>query len=339
MKAMLCKSYGTAASLVLEDIPEPNPAHDEVLVEVHACGVNFPDTLIIAGQYQFKPEPPFSPGAEVAGVVRGVGADVRHIRVGDRVMASTTYGGFAEMVVANADRVVPVPATMDMVDAAAFLMAFGTSYHGLVDRARLQPGETLLVLGAAGGVGLAAVEIGVALGARVIAVASSAEKLKACRQKGASELIVSDATVLRARLKELTSGRGVDVVYDPVGGQLSEPALRSMAWRGRYLVVGFASGDIPAHPFNLALLKGCSITGVFLGGFLRQEPTKGRQQLEELSAFASLHGLRSNLHAVLPLDQAAAALDQMSQRNVIGKIVLVTQNYGAESSSYAAKRP
>jgi NADPH2:quinone reductase len=257
MKALLCKAFGPADTLVLEDLPSPEPKKNEVLIEVQAAGVNFPDTLIIEGKYQFKPPFPFAPGGEVAGVVKAVGEKVSHLRAGDRVMALTGWGGFAEEVAVPAYNVLPVPKTMDLTTAAAFGMTYGTSMHALKQRANLQPGETLLVLGASGGVGLAAVEIGKSMGAKVIAAASSAEKLEVARTAGADELINYSEQSLKDEVKKLTGGQGVDVIYDPVGGTLFEEAFRSIAWNGRFLVVGFAAGGgIPALPANLPLLKG-----------------------------------------------------------------------------------
>src|SRR5690348_14764156 len=265
MKAVLCKEFGPPENLVIEDIESPKPKKGQVVVSVKACGVNFPDTLIIQGLYQFKPSLPFSPGSEVAGVVKAVGTRVEHLTPGDRVMSMAAYGGFAEEVVADATAVTPLPDSLEFDVASSFVMTYGTALYALKDRARLQPGETLLVLGAAGGVGLAAVELGKTLGARVIAAASSEDKLAICRQYGADATISYASEDLKERIKELTSGQGVDVVVDPVGGDYSEPALRGMAWNGRYLVIGFTTGEIPRIPLNLPLLKGCSIVGVFWG--------------------------------------------------------------------------
>jgi NADPH2:quinone reductase len=324
MKAVLCKQYGPPSTLVVEEVPSPRPGPGQLLVEVHACGVNFPDTLIIQGKYQFKPELPFSPGAEVAGVVREVGDGVHGFRPGDRVIAATTWGGYAEETLAPAERTIRMPEGIDFPTAAAFLLAYGTSHHALKDRAALKPGETVLVLGAAGGVGLAAVEIAKAMGARVIAAASTREKLEVCREHGADATIDYSTEDLRARVKALTDGRGVDVVYDPVGGDLSEPALRSMAWRGRFLVVGFASGDIPNIPLNLPLLKGCSIVGVFWGAFMRNEPERNEEELRELVAWLLDGRLRPRISAVYPLERCADALDDVTSRKVTGKVVLTT---------------
>src|SRR5947199_1674324 len=248
MKAVLCKAFGPPESLVIEDIEPLKPGKGQVVISVKACGVNFPDTLIIQGKYQSKPPFPFIPGSEVAGIVKELGEGVVTFKAGMQVMAYIGRGGFAEEVVADASQIIPMPHALDFTTASAFLLTFGTSQHALKDRAQLQPGETLLVLGAAGGVGLAAVEIGKAMRARVIAAASSDEKLEVCKQHGADEVINYSTVDLRERIKELTGGRGIDVVFDPVGGNYTEPALRSMAWKGRFLVVGFAAGDIPRMP-------------------------------------------------------------------------------------------
>jgi NADPH2:quinone reductase len=324
MKAVLCKAYGPPESLVVEDMPTPTPGKGQVRVGVHACGVNFPDTLIIQGSYQFKPPLPFSPGGEVAGVVQALGDGVTGFKVGDRVIAATTWGGYAEEVLAEAGRLIPMPDAMGFETAAAFTLTYGTSHHALKDRAQLQPGETLLVLGAAGGVGLAAVELGKAMGARVIAAASSEEKLALCTAHGADATINYQTEDLRARIKALTDGRGIDVVYDPVGGDLSEPALRSMAWNGRFLVVGFAAGRIPSLPLNLPLLKGCAIVGVFWGAFTRNEPARNAANLQELLQWWQQGRLKPHVSAVYPLARAVDALNDLVQRRVQGKAVLVT---------------
>jgi NADPH:quinone reductase len=324
MKAVLCKQYGPPSTLVVEEVPSPKPGEGQVLVTVHACGVNFPDTLIIEGKYQFKPALPFSPGAEVAGIVKEVGPGVIGFQPGDRVIAATTWGGYAQEALAQAERVIRMPEGMDFQTASAFLLAYGTSHHALKDRAELKPGETVLVLGAAGGVGLAAVDIAKVMGARVIAAASSEEKLAVCRQHGADETINYAAEDLRERVKALTEGRGVDVVYDPVGGDLSEPALRGMAWRGRFLVIGFAAGGIPNVPLNLPLLKGCSIVGVFWGAFMRNEPARNEANLRELVGWIHEGKLHPHVYAVYPMERAADALHDVMNRKVTGKVVLTT---------------
>ena len=322
MRAVLCKELGLPEKLVVEEVPSPKAGKGEVVLSVKACGVNFPDTLIIQGKYQFKPELPFSPGGEVAGVVKEVGEGVTSPKPGDRVIAFNTWGGFAEEMVVEADRTIPMPDRMDFVPASAFVLTYGTSYHALKDRAQLKPEETLLVLGASGGVGIAAVQLGKMMGARVIAAASTAEKLQVCKQNGADELIKYGEEDLRARVKELTSGKGVDVVYDPVGGPYSEPALRDMAWNGRFLVVGFAAGDIPKVPLNLTLLKGCSIVGVFWGAFTRKEPENNRRNNEDLMQFFVQGKVRPHIHATYPLEQAAQALNEVMNKRVSGKVVL-----------------
>jgi NADPH2:quinone reductase len=322
MKAVLCKQYGPPESLTFEELPSQRPGAGEAVVAVRAASVNFPDVLIIQNRYQFKPPLPFSPGSELAGVVKEVGAGVSAFRPGDRVIAFTTYGAFAEEVKTDVSRLVPMPEGMDFPSAAAFLLTYATSDHALRDRGALQPGETLLVLGAAGGVGLAAVEIGKALGARVIACASSDEKLAVCREHGADEGINYAAEDLRGRIKALTGGRGVDVVYDPVGGPYTEPAFRSIAWRGRLLVVGFAAGDIPKLPLNLPLLKGASVVGVFWGDFSRREPKQFADSVRQLGRWYAEGKLRPHVSQTLPLSRAAEALNLMAARQVKGKIVL-----------------
>jgi NADPH2:quinone reductase len=322
MKAVVCKQYGPPESLVFEEMPSPRPGPGEAVVSVKAASVNFPDVLIIQNKYQFKPPLPFSPGSELAGVVKEVAPDVAGFKPGDKVIAFTTYGAFAEEVKTEASRLVPMPQGMDYPQAAAFLLTYATSDHALRDRGSLQAGETLLVLGAAGGVGLAAIDIGKALGARVIACASSEDKLAVCREHGADEGIDYAAEDLRERIKALTGGRGVDVVYDPVGGPYSEPAFRSLAWRGRLLVVGFAAGDIPKLPLNLALLKGASVVGVFWGDFARREPQKFAESVRQLARWYAEGKLRPHVSQTLPLARAADALKLMAARQVKGKLVL-----------------
>lgn len=323
MKAVLCKSFGPAENLVVEEVASPTPKPNEILLDVHAASVNFPDTLIIEGKYQFKPPLPFSPGGEAAGVVAAIGDKVSHLRVGDRVMGLTGWGSFAEQVAVPAYNVLPIPAQMDFATAAAFGMTYGTSMHALKQRGNLQPGETLLVLGAAGGVGLAAVEIGKAMGARVIAAASSAEKLDVAKQAGADELINYSAENLRDRLKELTGGQGVDVIYDPVGGKLFEEAFRSIAWNGRMLVVGFAAGgDIPALPANLPLLKGAALVGVFWGAFAQRQPQDNAANFQQLFAWHTEGRLRPLISQRFALEQTAEAIAMLGQRKAVGKLVV-----------------
>src|SRR3954468_3230921 len=297
MKAVVCKQYGPPESLVLEELASPTPAAGEVVVSVKAASVNFPDVLIIENKYQLKPPLPFSPGSELAGIVKAVGGGVTHIKAGDRVMAITGYGAFAEEVKTEARRTLPIPAGMDFATAASFGLTYATSEHALVDRGALKAGETLLVLGAAGGVGLAAIEIGKILGARVIACASTDEKLAVCRDHGADDTINYATEDLRERIKQITGGKGPDVVYDPVGGPYTEPALRSIAWRGRLLVVGFASGDIPKIPLNLTLLKGCSIVGVFWGEFTKREPQRFAEEMQQLGRWFTEGTIKPHISA------------------------------------------
>ncbi len=325
MKAVLCKSHGLPETLVVEDITLPAPGPKQVLIAVKACGVNFPDTLIIQNLYQFKPPLPFSPGGELTGVVKAVGEGVKHVQVGQAVLAFTGWGGFAEEVLADAKQVVPLPPGVDLTVAAAFMMTYGTSYHALKDRAQLQQGETVLVLGAAGGVGLAAIELAKKMGARVIAAASSAEKLAVCREHGADMLVNYSQADWREQIKTLTEGRGVDVVYDPVGGEFAESALRSMAWKGRYLVVGFAAGEIPKIPLNLALLKGCSIVGVFWGEFAAREPQANLANSMQLFGWLMQGELRPHISACYPLEKAGEALRALMDRKVTGKVVLTVE--------------
>jgi len=322
VKAVLCKQYGPPETLVVEELPSPRAGPGEAVVSVKAASVNFPDVLIIQNKYQFKPPLPFSPGSELAGVVKEVGAGVSSVRPGDKVMAFTTYGAFAEEVKTEAARLLPIPEGMDFNSAAAFVLTYGISDHALRDRGALRAGETLLVLGAAGGVGLAAIEIGKALGARVIACASSGEKLAVCREHGADATINYAAEDLRERIKSLTEGRGVEVIYDPVGGAYSEPAFRSIAWRGRLLVVGFAAGEIPKLPLNLALLKGASVVGVFWGDFARREPKAFAGSIAQLGLWFREGKLRPHVSKIYPLEKAADALRLMAARQVKGKVVL-----------------
>ncbi|HZM37299.1 MAG TPA: NADPH:quinone oxidoreductase family protein [Burkholderiales bacterium] len=324
MKAVLCKQFGPPDSLVVEELPSPQAGPGEVVVSVKAASLNFPDVLIIQNKYQFKPPLPFSPGSELAGVVKEAGEGVKAFKPGDKVIAFTTYGAFAEEVKTEAARLLPLPEGMDFASGAAFLLTYATSDHALRDRGALEADETLLVLGAAGGVGLAAIEIGKALGARVIACASTDEKLAVCREHGADATINYATEDLRERIKAFTDGKGVDVVYDAVGGPYTEPAFRSLAWRGRLLVVGFAAGDIPKLPLNLALLKGASVVGVFWGDFARREPKAFAESVRQLAAWYRDGKLRPHVSQTLPLARAAEALKLMAARQVKGKLVLTT---------------
>ncbi|MFA7664606.1 MAG: NADPH:quinone oxidoreductase family protein [Burkholderiaceae bacterium] len=323
MKAVLCKDWGLPETLVVEEVASPVAGAGEVLIEVHAAGVNFPDTLIIQKKYQYQPPLPFSPGGEVAGVVKAVGEGVTAFRPGDRVLASCTWGGYAEEVVAKAERVMPVPDGMDFVTASAYVLAYGTSLHALKDRARLAAGETMLVLGAAGGVGISAIEIGKAMGARVIAAASSEDKLALCRERGADETINYGSEDLRERIKALTGGKGPDVIYDPVGGAYTELAFRSIGWEGRHLVVGFAAGEIPRLPLNLALLKSASLVGVFWGAFLQRDQAVTRRHLDDLFELYTSGKVKPPITRTYRLEEAAQALRDVMERRVKGKVAIV----------------
>ena len=322
MKAVIAKEFGLPDILTLMEMPQPTVANDEVLISVKACGVNFPDVLIIQNKYQFKPTLPFSPGGEVSGEIISVGENVKHLKPGDNVIALCGWGGFAEQISVKANRVFPMPKGMDFITGACTLYTYGTSYHALKDRAQLKSGETLLILGAGGGVGMAAVELGKIMGATVIAAASSTEKLAACKEKGADHLINYSNEDLRARIKAITADKGVDVVYDSVGGTFAELALRSIAWKGRYLVVGFASGTIPQFPANLPLLKGASIVGVFWGGFAEKEPKHSLQNFEELMKWINQGKIKQHIHKIYSLEEAPSALQDLLDRKVIGKAVI-----------------
>lgn len=323
MKAVLCKTLGPARDLVLEDVASPVPKKNEILLDVQAAGVNFPDTLIIEGKYQFQPPLPFSPGGEAAGVVAAVGERAGTFKAGDRVMALTGWGAFAEQVAVPYYNVMPIPEHMDFATAAAFGMTYGTSMHALKQRAQLQPGETLLVLGASGGVGLAAVEIGKAMGARVIAAASSAEKLAVAKAAGADELIDYSQAGLKDEIKRLTGGQGVDVIYDPVGGELFDQAVRGLAWQGRLLVVGFASGTIPQMAANLVLLKGAAVLGVFWGAFAQRQPEDNAANFRQLFAWHAEGKLKPLVSKTYPLAEAGAAIEALGQRRAVGKLVVL----------------
>jgi NADPH2:quinone reductase len=323
MRAVRCHELTGPGSLRVDDIAEPDVRAGQVLIDVRAAGVNFPDVLLTRGLYQFKPSPPFSPGGEAAGVVRAIGAGVTSVAVGDRVATTLIYGAFAERVVSPEPAVVKLPDAVGFEVGAATLLTYATTYHALVDRAAIRAGETLLVLGAAGGVGIAAVELGAVLGARVIAAASSDDKLAFCREHGAADGINYAREDLKERIKALTSGNGVDVVYDPVGGSLAESALRGTGWQGRYLVIGFASGEIPKIPLNLVLLKGCQIVGVFWGSFAMRDPAKNRAHAETIFRWVAEGKLRPAIDATLPFAQAGEALTRLEGRAVKGKIVLV----------------
>lgn len=323
MKAIVCEQWGGPESLKLMDVALPEPGPRQVRIRVAAAGVNFPDVLIIQKKYQMQPALPFSPGAEIAGTISALGSEVQGLKVGMTVAALCGIGGFAEECVVDAALVMPLPPGVPMTLAASLVLAYGTSWHALRDRAALQAGETLLVLGAAGGVGLAAVEIGKAVGARVIAAASSAEKLAVCREHGADECINYVDEDLREALKKLTGGKGVDVVFDPVGGSWTEAAFRSIAWRGRHLVIGFADGNVPALPLNLPLLKGASLVGVFWGEFAKREPKANAAGIQEILGWIGAGKLKPRVSRQYSLAEAPQALIDMAARRVIGKVVVV----------------
>lgn len=321
MKALLCVEHGPPEKLVVREVPTPEPGKGEVRIRVAAAGVNFPDVLIIQNLYQFKPPLPFSPGGEAAGTVDAVGEGVTHLKPGDRVLAMTGTGGFAEYLVAEASKAVPLPDSMPLAIAAGFTMTYATSHHALKQRANIQPGETLLVLGAAGGVGLAAVELGKVMGARVVAAASSDEKLALCREYGADETINYSVEDLREGIKR-TCGAGPDVIYDPVGDKFAEPAFRSIGWNGRYLVVGFAGGEIPKLPLNLALIKGASIVGVFWGAFTMREPKVHAANMAELIQWLGEGKLHPHISRRFSLDDGAEAIRWMMDRKAMGKVLI-----------------
>ena len=323
MKAIVCKAWGLPETLVIEEQADLVPAAGEIVIDIMAAGVNFPDVLIIQNKYQFKPELPFTPGNELAGTVHAVGAGVTQYKVGDKVFAFVPQGAFAQQVKVTADAVLPMAAGMDFDTAAAITLTYGTSHHAVVDRAQLKAGETMLVLGAAGGVGLAAIEIGKALGARVIAAASTAEKLAVCKEHGADVLINYTTEDLRDAIKAATHGKGPDVVYDPVGGSYTEPAFRSIAWRGRYLVIGFANGEIPKLPLNLPLLKGASLVGVFWGDYARREPAHNLAAMQELMRWLAEGKIKPHISARYALADTPKALIDMASRKVTGKIVIL----------------
>ncbi|EMD84244.1 NADPH:quinone oxidoreductase family protein [Pacificimonas flava] len=322
MKALLCKEHGPPENLVVEEVATPEPGKGQVRINLKAAGVNFPDTLIIRDLYQFKPELPFSPGGEASGVVDAVGEGVTHLKQGDRVLVMCGNGAFAEQIAIDASRVIPIPDEMDFDIAAGFTMTYGTSHHALKQRANLQAGETLLVLGAAGGVGLAAVEIGKLMGAKVVAAASTQEKLDLCREYGADETINYTEEDLREGIKRATGGAGPDVIYDPVGDKFAEPAFRSIAWNGRYLVVGFAGGEIPKLPLNLTLIKGAAIVGVFWGRFTATEPKVHQANMAELLGWLKDGKLKPHVSKRFPLEQGGEAIRWMMDRKAMGKVLI-----------------
>ncbi len=323
MKAVVCRTWGLPDTLVVEDLEARLAGPGEVVIDIKAAGVNFPDVLIIQNKYQFKPALPFTPGSELSGVIAAVGEGVTHFKPGDKVIAFIGHGAFAQQVVAPAANLMPMPEGMDFDVAAAITLTYGTSHHAVVDRAQLKAGETMLVLGAAGGVGLAAIEIGKALGATVIAAASSDEKLAICRDHGADACINYSTQDLREAIKATTGGKGPDVIYDPVGGDYSEAAFRSIGWRGRYLVVGFANGEIPKLPLNLTLLKGASLVGVFWGEFAKREPKANLLAMRQLLGWLAQGKIRPHISARYALADTAQALNDMAARKVTGKVIIL----------------
>ena len=323
MHAWLCENPVGVEALNWKEIPTPTPQKGQVLVRIEAASLNFPDLLIVQNKYQMKPDLPFVPGSEYAGVIEAVGEGVTDLKVGQSVACLSGTGGFGTHTLAPAKLCMPLPPSFPAVDAAAFIMIYATSHHALIDRAALKAGETVFILGAAGGVGTAAIQIAKAAGARVIAAASTDEKCALCKSLGADETINYTTQNMREVLKALTDGKGPDVIYDPVGGDFAEPAFRSIAWRGRYLVVGFASGPIPALPFNLALLKGASIVGVFWGDFARREPQANAAMMTELAKWYAQGKVKPVIDRTMPMSDLKAAYAHMGSRGVMGKLVMV----------------
>jgi NADPH2:quinone reductase len=328
MQALLCESFGPPEGLVLRETAVPQPGEGEVLIRVHAAGLNFPDTLIIQDKYQIKAPLPFAPGGELSGIVEAVGPGITRLKAGDRVAALTHWGGFADYAIAQEARTTLVPETMDLDIASAFTLVYGTSHYALKQRGALKAGETVLVLGASGGTGLSAIEIAKAMGARVIAGASTAEKLAIAKAHGADELVNYAEEDLKARVKALTGGKGVDVIYDPVGDKFADPAFRTIGWEGRYLVIGFAGGQIPAIPLNLALVKGASIVGVFWGDFVARDPAGHHANMAELYAMHAEGKLKPLISARFPMAEGGAAIRHMMDRKATGKVI-VTARSGA----------
>lgn len=322
MKAVLCTRLGGPRHLELADLPEPEPGPGEAVVAVKAAALNFFDTLIIAGKYQVRPDLPFSPAAEFAGVVERIAVGVSEVAPGDRVIGNVAYGAAREKIAVAARRLVKMPDALDFTRAAGVSVTYGTSLHALQHRARLRPGEALAVLGAAGGIGLSAVEIGKALGARVIACASSDDKLAFVREHGADDLVNYATSDLKDALRRLTGGKGVDVVYDPVGGSYAEPALRAMDWGGRFLVIGFAAGAIPQLPMNIVLLKSYDVLGVHWGAWTERDPAGYRAVLTQTLEWCAAGKLSAHVHGVYPLDRVADALEEIAARKAMGKVVL-----------------
>ena len=322
MRAVVLRSYGPPAQIDVEEVAEPQLKPGQVRLRVHAVGFGFPDALMVAGKYQVKPEAPFTPGNETAGVITEIAPDVQGVKVGDRVLAVASQGGLAQQCAVAAEGLIPLPDSMSMAAAAGLLVNYGTTYHALVQRAQIKPGETLLVLGAAGGVGLTAIEIGKALGARVLAGASTPEKLALAKEHGADAVFNYTTDTIKAKVMEFTAERGIDVVYDPVGADFAEQSVRSMAWNGRYLVIGFAGGRIPAVPLNLALLKGCALVGVFWGAHTRREPAVHAANLKALFNLFKEGKIRPHVTELQGLERFTEALELLNGRRSTGKVVI-----------------
>lgn len=322
MKAIICEKLGPPSALRYKEVPDLTAGPGELVIDVKACAINFPDTLIIQGKYQMRPDLPFSPGSDISGVIKSIGSDVKNFKVGDEVFGVVPFGGMAEELKASTKHIFPKPPNMDFPTAASFLYAYGTSLHALKDRAKLQEGETVVILGASGGVGLAALDLAKKMKARVIACASTQEKLDLCKLYGADELINYTSQDLKTEIKNLTDGKGADVVYDPVGSHFTEAALRATAWGGRYLVIGFAAGEIPKIPLNLALLKGCAITGVFWGRFAKENPKENLNNSFQILQWFNEGKIKPHIHKTYPLEQAPQALEEMMNRKVLGKVVI-----------------
>ena len=322
MKAIMCHEFAPIDALTYEEVPDPTPNEYEIIIDVAACGINFPDGLLVQGLYQMKPDHPFSPGSEVTGTISQLGAKVKHLKLGQRVIGLTMTGGYAQKVAINSRMILPLPDTISFEQGAGLITAHATAHHGLKQRANLKKGETLLVTGASGGTGLAAVQIGKAMGAKVIALCSNQEKLLAAKEQGADELLLSSDPDLKDKIKALTANKGVDVVYEVVGGDLFQTCARTMAWNGRLLVVGFASGSIPEFPVNLALVKGFSVIGVFWGSFAQKKPANFMVNMQELLAWYAQGQVKVVIDQVYPLSQAPEALSKVFNRQSIGKLIL-----------------
>lgn len=322
MKAIVCNQYGPPKLLEYKEVSSLICKKDEIIVDVKYCSVNFPDTLIIQGKYQFKADPPFIPGSDFSGIVSRIGSEVKDFQLGDEVIGMAKFGGFAEQIAVNSEFLIKKPSDMPFDEASCFLYTYSTAYYALKHRADIKAGDRVVVLGASGGVGLAAVELANSLGASVIAAASSEEKLNICKQYGADHTINYSKEDLKIRIKELTRGKGANIIFDPIGGSYSEPALRGIAWKGHYLVVGFAAGDIPRIPLNLILLKGCQLTGVFLGSFAMRFPNKLKAMRDELLSMYINGKLKPHIQKIFPLDQTPLAIQMMMDRKAIGKLVI-----------------